>query len=173
MHFSQVLLASLVSFGLQAQGIMHPGYLESSEPLLTFSPAAFVPTKNAATPFNGTVTLYASRDCEDLLGLGSTSIDVEEQSCYDDTVLGLGGFESFKFERVGRTTDPGLGLQKNSHWKLVLQALKTETCEGEKPGEKTGIKVLGLYDNASGCVNVRKDAVGKAFKFTRIGFPHI
>jgi hypothetical protein len=134
-----------------------------------FASAAFVPSEDlGSNPFSGTVTLYPERDCDSLFGLRVRTTAIEEGSCLDDTLLGLGGFKSFKFTRIGDDKDPTASpFYRVRPFQLFLKAFNTDTCRRE-PGRKTGEQLLQGVETSSGCVNTNAAVSAAGFSFRRI-----
>ena len=136
-----------------------------------FPSAAFVPSKDLGSrPFSGTVTLYPSSDCKDLLSLGTRTVTIQEAECFDDTLLlGLGGFKSYTFTRMGDGKDATSSKNPEDPFTLVLQAFGTVTCakvDGKGPSQKALNKDL----SSSGCVNTNAGVLAKGFMFRRFFF---
>lgn len=133
-----------------------------------FPLAAFVPSKEfGSNPLSGTVTLYPVRDCDSFFGLGVRIMTIGEAECVDDTLLGLGSFQSYKFTRIGDGKDLTSSRSGPFPFELLLQAFRTNTCASEG-GKKTDESVLNGDRSVSGCVNTNAGVSAKEFSFRRI-----
>jgi hypothetical protein len=129
---------------------------------------AAMPLEKRDTPFQGTVTLYARLDCLDfgLIGLTKRTLEVTEHVCYDDSVLGLGGFQSFIFERTGPSEDPKSRLGPEYQHKLIASGFVTGDCLQQRGGRSSFGEIAGSAQS-TGCVSAREGKVARGFTFRR------
>jgi hypothetical protein len=129
-----------------------------------------LPLEKRATPFKGTVMLYADKGCSDPLipiGVTEQTLAVTEDECYDDTILGLlpTGFKSFKFELPGDHIDPTDKVNKKKAKVFVVEAFSSKGCP-----KKEFIARHQVFPGvtATGCVHNRQNKVAQSFSSRRL-----
>jgi hypothetical protein len=125
-----------------------------------------MPVEERDIPFHGEVTLYRYLNCREplILKLAEKTLDVTENICYHDTILGLdagSSFKSFKFGRINPDTDPTV---METPRKFGGYVYSTQFC-----GNMLGSATVTIEDDLSACMNVyREDKKARSFKFYRL-----
>jgi hypothetical protein len=110
-----------------------------------------IPLEKPDTPFSGSIMLYGSKGCG-ILGLAGNLLDVTENVCYTDKLLGLipTGFESFEFEISGENFDP-----------------TSDKSNVPKTIDLSGFSIQGCSKKVARGILRNIDGVARSFSFSR------